>query len=466
MRELEKGFTFEEYVEVINEFAPCMDGYPYLYDLEKEIYYISEKALEHFVIPSNQFSNVIEMHKKFVYEEDLPILIETLQKMRAGEKDEQDIECRWMSKDGKPLWVNCRGRIIKDENGSVKYLLGCVNEIAVRRKADNATGLKSISTMMETLETFCRVAAGGYTLHIGVDNFKVINERFGHEYGDFILHGVADCIESCIGPGQEVYHVITDEFLVVDYFSDSADGAKELYDAICAKIDKFIAKNRYETVFSISGGVLSCTELGGMAFDEFIKLSQFALNYAKKQGKNQVYFFRLEDYEMFLYKSNILSALKESISAEYEGFDVLFQPVPMGTDENLIPEVQAVLSYTLPNGAALPAQEFIPVLEESGLIIPVGKWMIDKAIAFCKEEQTNIPDIIVNVKIPYVKVLKSPFIMAFIGGLTDYGVELPLDEIESELENRADQVVRGLGVRIRIEAMGEDLPANIQVFVE
>ena len=458
MRENTIAYTFEEYQKFIEEFAPCMDSYPYFYDVKRDLYCISSKALERFALPSNQFTQVLETHTEFIYEEDFTILLDDLKKMQSGEKDEHDIEYRWMGKDGKPVWVNCRGRVIRDEDGSLKCMFGCINEIAARRKADNTTSLKSISSIAETMETFCRVAAGGYTLHIGIDNFKVINERFGHEYGDFILHGVAECITACIGPGQEVYHVIADEFLVVDYFADTADGAKDLYHAICEKIDKFIEKNRYETVFTVSCGVLSCKELGGMSFDEFIKLSEFALNRAKTLGKNQVYFFCLEDYENFLYKNTILSVLKESVSADFAGFDVTFQSTNDGSDV-----LNAVLSYTMPSGEILPIETFIPVLEESGLIIPVGKWMIDNAISFSKAKQAEEPGVKVDVTIPYVKVLKSPFVMAFFRMLKESGVNLDLEELDAVLTTNVYEAMRGFGVKIRIEGNGIDDSVDVKV---
>ena len=386
---------FEEYRDFINQYASYMDGYPYFYDVVQDLYCISPKALEHFCVPSCQFSGVLETHTEFVYEEDFMLLISDLQKLKSGEKDEHDIECRWISKDGNPIWVNCRGKAIRDEDGNIKYMLGCINEIAKKKKADNVTALKSITSMEETLERFCRVAAGGYTLHIGIDNFKVINERFGHKYGDFILRSVAECVEKAIGPGQEVYHVNADELLIVDYFSDEADFARDLYKTICESIDEFIKKNRYETVFTISGGVLSCKELGGMSFEEFIRLSEFALSRAKKLGKNQIYYFCVDDYENFLYNGTILSALKESMASDFEGYEVSFLPV--SESENA--EYQAVLSYTMPNGEKIPFDRCVAVLEENSLMVPVEKWIMDKVTAFCEEKESETPTTKVTVSI-------------------------------------------------------------------
>ena len=436
MKELEKGFTFEEYCEVIKEFAPCMDDYPYFYDIKKDLYYISEKALERFALPSNQFTDVTETHRKFVHEEDIEELVADLGKMVSGEKDSHNIEYRWIGKNGEPIWINCRGRVIKDENNCPKYMLGCVNEIGLRQKADNVSGLRSIHSVASVLERFCTVADAGYTLHIGIDDFKAINERFGHEYGNFILREVSQCIADSLLPGQEVYSVVADEFIVVDYFSDVSHEGKELYNTIREKVDAFIEKNRYETVFTISGGILSCSDLGGIEYQEYIKLSQFALSQAKQRGKNQVYFFDINDYDGFIRKSFILSAINEAVGCDFEGFDVYFQPIIDETNSSVPYAAEALLRYRLPHGDIVSPMEFVPAMEESGLIIPVGKYVLGRAMAFCKKVRNVLPDFKVNVNVSYVQILKSPFVSDFCRMLGEY--ELTPDCITVELTESGD----------------------------
>ena len=456
-------FSFEQYREIIKEFAPCMDDYPYFYDMEKDRYYISEKALERFALPTNEFTDVTEMHRQFVYEEDIEELIADLEKMVSGEKDSHDIEYRWKGKEGQPIWINCRGRVLKDEQGKPKYMLGCVNEIGTRQRADNITGLRSINSVSTMLETFCSVAAAGYTLHLGIDDFKSINERFGYEYGNSVIRGVADCISECMAPGQEVYRVDSDEFMVVDYFSDVSQEGMELYNAIRTKIDEFIEQNRYETVFTISGGVLSCSELGGIEYEEYIKLSEFALNQAKVRGKNQVYFFDIEDYDEFIRKSFILSAIREAVSCDCEGFEVYFQPI-MDERNTAVPyAAEALLRYTLPHGDKVSPAEFVPILEESGLIIPVGKFVLNKAMAFCRKMQNKLPYFCVNVNISYVQVLKSPFLGDFCRMLADYDLtpnSITIELTESGQLEGSKQIhkvwddLRAYGVSIALDDFG------------
>ena len=415
-------YEFDEYCNLIDGFAPCMDDYLYFCDLQQDKYYISQKALERFALPSNYFTDVIETHKQFVYEEDVDMLVADLEKMVSGEKEEHNIEYRWLGRDGEPIWINCCGRALKDRDGKPAYLVGCVNEIGNNQKADNISGLREVSAVADTLATFSRVANSGYILHLGIDDFKSINERFGHEYGNFILKSVAECISEALNVGEEVYHVSADEFLVVSYLTDDEADGKDLYNRIRANVDAFIEKNRYQTVFTVSGGVLSCKKLSGMAYEELIMLSQFALSQAKKLGKNQVYFFNEADYEDFLRSRLIISTIRESVSSEYEGFEVFFQPIVKDSNDEKPYAAEALLRYTLPTGERISPMEFIPLLEESGLIIPVGKWVLKKAMSFCQRVQENIPDFTVNVNVSYVQVLKSPFIVEFFKMLSEHGM--------------------------------------------
>lgn len=456
-------YEFEEICLMIDEFASCMDDYLYCFDVSKDRYYISENALERFAISSRLFSSVMDTLRKFVYEEDMSALEEDLNKMVAGEKEEHNIEYRWTGKNGEPIWINCRGRVIKGEDGKPKFMIGCVNEIGKSRKADNISGLREAAAVSHMLESFARIATRGFVLHIGIDDFKIVNERFGHEYGNYILKGVADCISKALNVGDEVYHVVSDEFLVVSYLTDDEAEQKKLYDRIRRNVDMFIESNHYKSVFTISGGVLSCKNLSGLEYSEMIKLSQFALSQAKAFGKNQVYFFREEDYKAFLRRRVILSTMRESVASSYEGFEVFFQPIIKDSGDEKPHSAEALLRYTLPDGQKISPLEFIPLLEDSGLIIPVGKWVLKKAMDFCQKVQKKIPGFSVNVNVSYVQVLKSSFIIEFVKTLQEYGMAPSSITIELTESGQLDdttqlhrvwQNLRQFGVTVALDDFG------------
>ncbi len=399
--------TFDQICDFIKEFSPCMDDYPYILDVRKDVYYISEKALDRFYMEKNFFGNATEMHKRFVHADDIDMLIEDIGRMTRGEQEEHNIQYRWLGKNKEPIWINCRGRIINGSDGKPQFMVGCVNEIGRRPVADNVSGLLESAAMVGIIENYCENWTKGYFLRIGIDDFKEINERFGMDYGDYVLKGVGECITKVLRTGQIAYRVQSDEFMILDFVYGTIADAMSLYRTIRCGIDAFIESNHYEAVYTISAGVLTNENLDHPTYQEVMKTSQFALSVAKTRGKNQLYFFNREDYENFLRRRRILSVLRKSIANQFDGFELYFQPIVHAATGKLY-AAESLLRYTLPEGERISPVEFIPILEDSGLIIPVGKWVLEGAIEMCKTVRRTIPDFRVSVNLSYIQILKSP----------------------------------------------------------
>lgn len=454
---------FDDYCKMIQTVAPCMDDYLYFYDLEQDLYYISEKALDRFAIPANLFSDVANTHRLFVYKDDVEKLVEDLKRMESGEQDEHNLEYRWIGKNEEVIWINCRGRLIKDKYGKPVYMIGCVNEIGAKQTADNISGLKDSSNIERKMDEICKKEAHAHILYLGIDDFKSINERFGVVYGDYILKKVADCIVSSLSPGQSVYRVVADEFLITDFYSIEDKDAVELYERIRTKIDEFIEEREYEAIFTISAGIVACNDVEELDYAKLIKISQFALNQAKERGKNQAYLFKMFDYNEFIRKREILRSIRASIADSYSGFEMYFQPIMRTADDSMPYSAEALLRYRMENGKNISPVEFIPILEESGLIIPVGKWVMNQAMSFCKKRQGIYPDFKVNINVSYVQVLKSPFINEFFYLLREYGLSpssivIELTEsgqvVDSPQIHKVWEHLRNHGVNIALDDFG------------
>jgi diguanylate cyclase (GGDEF)-like protein len=253
---------------------------------------------------------------------------------------------------------------------------------------------------------YCSQWENGYILRIGIDDFKDINERMGMEYGDYVLRGIASCISSSLLPGQNAYRVPSDEFMILDFINGNEEDALSLYHRIRREVDNFVAKNRYEAVYTISGGIVTCSSIANPDYQEIMKISQFALSEAKKRGKNQAYVFRNEDYDGFLRARDIRRALRKSVENDYADFQLFFQPI-MYADTGELYAAESLLRFTMPDGQMVSPVEFIPILEDTGLIIPVGKWILKKAIEMCKTVRQVYPNFRVSVNLSYIQILKS-----------------------------------------------------------
>lgn len=401
---IEKEFG-TEVCQLIELLSPSMDDYLYIYDFQNDFYYISPQALKRFLIPSNYFNHVLENHTKFVYPDDLPALQKELTELRISDRVNHDMIYRWLSIDSEPIWINCRGRVVR-RDGMALYLVGCINEIGTRHIADNNSGLLGGSSFQKFVDANIDAATKGYLLRLGVDDLKGLNVRLGIEYGDMILRRSAECIAECIRPGQKLYRIIGDEFIVLDYLGGTREDAQALYRQIRGRIDGFVAQNNYEAVYTLSGGIVCFHDMEDHSYSNIMKVTEFALEEAKRQGRNRCYTFHEEQYRQFLRKRELMLRLRQAVNMDFKGFEVYFQPI-FHMDSGRIYGAEALMRfYTQGFGAVSPA-EFIPILEETGLIIPAGRWILREALDACGDFQKYIPDFHININLSNVQIMKS-----------------------------------------------------------
>ena len=431
MRGTGSKITLESYQSFVEQVDNCMEGYLYILDIERDLYYISERTLDRFNLDCNLFSDTANVFRSLVHKDDIDWLLEDLGKMFSGEKDFHDLDYRWMDRDGNPIWINCKGRSIRDETGRPIYMVGCVDEIGKKQKADNVSGLRGSASIENRVDAlFMHEDGSGYCLHVGIDNFRTVNERYGMDYGDFVLRAVANCINDALLPGQEVYRVVADEYIVIAAEGCAKSEGEKLYRRIYRNIERFVKENNYETVFTVSGGIVPAGNLKNLSYTQGLKLTQFALGRAKELGKNQLYLFEQKDYAAFIRKREILSSIKESVSDHFAGFEVYYQPI-MARDDRTPYAAEALLRYRMKSGENLSPYEFIPILEESGMIIPIGKWVMNEAMEFCRFMRQTHPNFKVNINVSYVQIQKSAFVEDFLTLLETH--ELPSSGMTVEL---------------------------------
>ena len=441
------SFSREQMEYIVELFNPCMDDYLYVFDLQKDCYKISKHATERFLLPGDNFDDAAKAHHTFVYSEDQSRLDDELRRIMSGEIVFHNMHYRWLDRAGKPVWINCRGRVLNDADGKPHFLVGCINEIGQKQKADNVSGLLGESSLSAYVEQFEDGLPDGFFLRIGIDDFRDINGDFGMEYGDYILKSTADCIAENIKPSQRLYRILADEFMVVDFSGGDMEAATELYKNIRKSLDTFIEENGYKSVFTISAGAVDTAKTSG-TYENIMKLSEYALNTAKDQGKNRCYIYMQEDYDVFLRKKQITRQLHHAVNHGFEGFETYYQPI-VDTKTRRLVGAEALMRFSMPERCEdgetkkeavcvgedghdadekvhwerISPVEFIPLLEETGLIIPAGKWMLHQAISTCSRWQKYIPNFRININLSYVQVMKSRVLTEILTALRLYGLE-------------------------------------------
>ncbi len=421
--------TFQQLCKTIDLLHTCIDNYPYAYDIKNDYYYISPSALQRFKIPDNAFHEVIHTHKLFVYPPDLDNFQKEFQELLSGQKNFQNTQYRWIDSDGDPVWINCRSYIV-EENNTPAYMIGCINEIGTKQKADNISGLLGESSLKGYLQDFYPLFPSGYLLRLGIDDFKGINEKLGVEYGDRLLRRIAECISSCILPNQKLYRIVADEFMVLDFSGEGLESAASLYRQIRQTIDSFVEENQYEAVFTISGGILESSNVEEFSFSDIMKLSEFALNEAKRRGKNQCYSFIQADYDNFIKRRKLKQVLRQAVCNNFKGFEAYFQPL-FHTDTHTLYGAETLMRFRSEEFGMISPAEFIPVLEETGLIIPLGRWILHQALQACQKVRQWIPNFQITVNVSYIQIMKSNIINEIVSAIEEY--DIPASQVVIEL---------------------------------
>ncbi len=447
---------------MIDLISPTMDDYLYVYDFSNDLYYISKQAVQRFILPSNIFGDVINTHEQFVYMEDFPALKNELQELQISDRKSHNMMYRWVSRNEQPVWINCRGTVMRSEDGSPLFLIGCINEVGKRQKADNISGLLGETSLKAYIDSLLPEHLEGFLLRISIDELKSINARLGNKYGDMLIRKTADIIRSELEPGQMLYYVTGNEYLVLDFCGSTEGDAIELYKKIRTGVEGFIARNNYETLFTISAGVVSCKSIKEFNYSNIIKLTEFALKTAKDSGRNKYSVFSQQEYDKFIRKLELIRQLRRSVNNNFIGFETYYQPI-VNASKNKIFGAETLLRFYSNIFGSISPSEFVPLLEETGLIIPVGRWILKEALSACKRINEKFPDFHISINISPVQIIKSNVCSEIVAVIQSYEIKpsnIIIELTESRLlesDNRFTSMWRELkrtGIKVALDDFG------------
>jgi len=414
----------EDAIRILN---PCMNDYLYVFDLKEDYYVISKHATERFILPSDKFYNATKKHEDFVYPEDISMLGKEIEQIKAGKKKFHDMKYRWLDKHNNPVWINCRGSVLFDENTQPHYLVGCINEIGVKPEADNVSGLLGEYALDRYIKDTCTDnIPDGFIIRMSIDNFSTINADFGMSYGDFILKRTAECILESIKPTQKLFKAGSDEFIIVDFNGSSINEAVDIYKQCKKHINNLIENNRYNTIYTLSAGIINTRDIT-LEEENYVKLSEFALKTAKDNGRNNYYIYSKTDYDSYKRKLYISKALHNAVNEDFKGFQVFYQPV-VDASTYMLTGAEALMRFSIKKEGVdeceyISPVEFIPVLEETGLIIPAGRWILEQSAKQCSIWNEHVKDFRVNINVSYIQVMKSDVFSDIMSVIDKYSLQ-------------------------------------------
>ncbi|MBD5464561.1 MAG: EAL domain-containing protein [Lachnospiraceae bacterium] len=398
--------NFEQMEYTLSVLGKCTDDYMYIWDMKRDYYAISKRAVKAFKLSKARFYNTGEVLKSVVYPEDLPRLEADLAAIKERGQRTHNMEYRWLDTNGVPVWISCRGEVVLDEEGEVHYLVGRISEIGKKNKIDKITSLYNENILKQYYQELVeKQDIYGYMMVIGIDNFKEINEKYGYDFGNKILANMADIIKGKAINGESVYRMEGDCVVILDYKNVQSGKAKELYKRIRSAIDESIEENGYKMFHTISAGAVYF-DSREKEYDKLMEQVNFALHSAKLQGKNTFVLYNQKEYESYIRRLDIQECLRRAIENDFKGFELYYQPI-MDVEMNTIHGAEALIRWNSEKYGFMSPVEFIPLLEESSLIIPLGRWILETALKQCQIWQGQVSDFRMNINLSFVQLQKS-----------------------------------------------------------
>ena len=329
---------------------------------------------------------------------------------------------------------------------------------------DGLTGLPNRAMFNQllrgSLETARRDRRSFAVLFIDIDRFKVINDSLGHDAGDALLVETATRLRACLGPRDVVARLGGDEFVVILDEADNPKGieaaARQLLSAICEPL--LLCDLECRTTASIGIAVFP-----GDGEDEvtLTKNADMAMYRAKEEGKNGFRFFIHQNKTLSVERLVFEARLRQAL--ERNEFSLAYQP-KVDAMTGRITGLEALLRWALPDLGLLSPMQFIPLAEETGLIVPIGRWVLKTACAQAMAwRRQGLPPLSMAVNLSPRQFSDDNLLADIDDALASSG--LPADMLQLEITEsmvmhnvvRAIElldIIRGRGVRLAIDDFG------------
>lgn len=357
---------------------------------------------------------------RIVYPQDLPILRESYEKLRGGEKQIHRLEYRVINRQGDVVWISSRGKSQLDQQGRPLWVIGCISEVATNSRADGFSGIFGMNQLKRESRELLAGERDGFLLLVGVDDLKSINLKQGREQGNAVLRRVADALEHAADGKRRIYRTNGDCFAVNLPDADAKQAA-----AVFNRAQRLL-----EGLCTLSGGCVPFREYMVPDAKTLYQYAENTLDHAKAQGKNRLMFFSSEDYEKEIATLELKEDLTKSVREGFRGFSLCYQPQVLSGTYRLY-GAEALLRYTSPRRGNVPPSEFVPILEQRKLICPVGIWVLDTALEQCRAWRKQEPDFHISINVSYTQLCEENIVQKVLDAVNRSG--LPGDAVTLEI---------------------------------
>jgi len=376
-------------------------------------------------------------------------------------------------KSGEIFWNDLRIDPVVNIDGKVTHFVAVLNDITQARQYerrlhhlahhDALTGLANRTLLQERLKAAVESAHDGMPgalAFVDLDNFKHINDTFGHDVGDCVLREIAKRLHAGVREHDTVARMGGDEFVLLITEQAGETVVAELLERLRRSLDRPILVRGKEVIAGASFGV-ALFPRDGDSVDRVMRAADAAMYHAKTLGKNNVQFYSVGLNDVVRQHLLLEAGLRNAI--RNDELALRYQPkVDLRTGR--VVGAEALVRWHHPEEGLIGPDRFIPIAEETGLIVPLGDWVITQA---CMTLQAlaalGIEDFVISVNLSPRQLRQRQFVEHLAATLRRYRIApgaLELEVTESQLmDNPADALealahLKNLGVRLSIDDFG------------
>ncbi len=315
-----------------------------------------------------------------VHPDDIDRLKRDLGEHLEGATQQFHTEHRMLHRDGDHRWMLARGVVVRDDQGVPVRIAGSLTDITDRKVHDPLTGLPNRALLLDRLKSALRrqrrqqgqVCA---ILFLDLDRFKVVNDSLGHPAGDLLLQSVARVLRTVLRPSDTVARMGGDEFtILLDEVTEEAS-ASQVAERVLAELGQPFLVGAQEVFTTASIGI-AFSSTGYEDPEDLLRDADTAMYRAKSQGTGRYQVFDRHMRRQAVDQLRVETDLRHAL--ERGEFEVYYQPI-LDLETDTIVGMEALIRWNHPERGVLRPHDFIQTAEETGLILPIGRWVLAEA---------------------------------------------------------------------------------------